>query len=64
MKRISTAIACASLLLISACGNGDSDAAAFGPIDAAEGERLVALVAKCPDPKNKFCSCASHQELT
>ena len=42
---------------------GESDAHVFGPIDAAEGERILALIAKCPDPSNSFCSCASHEAL-
>ena len=42
---------------------GDSDAHTYGPITAADGDRAVALIAKCPEPQNKFCSCTSHQEL-
>jgi hypothetical protein len=42
---------------------GDSDAHAFGPIAKAEGDRIVALVAACPNPQNKYCDCASHRAL-
>jgi hypothetical protein len=42
---------------------GESDVHVFGPIDADEGERILALVAACPDPSDKFCSCPSHSAL-
>lgn len=40
---------------------GESDAHVFGPVDAAKGDRMVALIAACPNPGDKFCSCASHR---
>lgn len=39
---------------------GDADAGTFGPVEKAEGDRLVALVATCPTPQNKYCSCPAH----
>lgn len=33
-----------------------------GPIARAEGDARVALIRTCPDPGNKRCRCATHQE--
>jgi len=31
-----------------------------GPFDKAKGELLTRLIKECPDPLDKFCSCAAH----
>jgi hypothetical protein len=32
-----------------------------GPIPRADGDRIVALILKCPDSGNKRCDCAAHR---
>jgi hypothetical protein len=31
-----------------------------GPFDKEKGELLARLITECPDPYDKYCSCAAH----
>lgn len=42
---------------------GDSEAFFLPPISREEGDRAVALIRACPDPRDKLCDCASHRAL-
>ena len=37
----------------------------FGPtlIEKKQGDKIVALIKKCPDPTEKRCSCEAHTKL-
>ncbi len=35
----------------------------LGPFDRAKGELLARLIKECPDPDDKYCSCAAHMRF-
>ena len=35
----------------------------LGEIPEAEGQRILELVEACPQPDDKFCTCAAHKAL-
>jgi hypothetical protein len=42
---------------------GDASIAVMAPIPMEVGEKILALIADCPKPNNKFCDCDSHKAL-
>ena len=42
---------------------GEDETYFRGPIAQTEGDRLVTMIAMCPDPSDKFCSCETHRAL-
>jgi len=42
---------------------GDEETHFRGPLSREEGDRLLAMIAACPDPTDKFCACETHRAL-
>ena len=43
---------------------GDDETYFRGPLSQDHGDRILALIAACPDPSDKFCSCETHRSLS
>ena len=42
---------------------GGTNISVMPPIGKEDGEKIIALIQDCPDPKSKFCECDSHEAL-
>lgn len=42
---------------------GETTVSVRGPVPKEEGDRIVALIRKCPAPGDKWCECETHKTL-
>jgi hypothetical protein len=40
---------------------GEESVSLRGPVSRSEGDALIALIKRCPEPWNKKCRCQSHR---